>query len=103
MEKKWKIFLAYLLGWLTGLIMLLVDEDKEVKRHGAQSLIVFGSLGILSFLVSIFSIILPFFTILNFVIQLVSLILWIYFLYSAITENYRIFDFLEPLIDKLVK
>lgn len=83
--------------------MLLVDEDKEVKRHGAQSLIVFGFLGILSFLVSIFSFVLPFFSILNFLIQVVSLVLWIYFLYAAITENYRIFDFLEPLIDKFVK
>ena len=35
---------AYLLGWVGGLIMLFTQSDREVRFHGAQSVIVFGGL-----------------------------------------------------------
>ena len=39
--------LSYVLGWLTGLIFLLVDKRPYVRFHAAQSLITFGGLHII--------------------------------------------------------
>jgi uncharacterized membrane protein len=36
--------LSYVLGWLTGLIFLLIDNRPYVRFHAAQSLITFGAL-----------------------------------------------------------
>jgi uncharacterized membrane protein len=36
--------LCYVLGWLTGLIFLLIDKRPFVKFHAAQSIVVFGGL-----------------------------------------------------------
>ncbi len=42
--------LCYLLGWLTGLIFLLIDKRPFVRFHAAQSIVVFGFLFILRLL-----------------------------------------------------
>ena len=34
--------LAYSIGWMTGIIFLLVEKDKFVRFHAMQSIIVFG-------------------------------------------------------------
>jgi uncharacterized membrane protein len=39
--------LCYLLGWLTGIIFLLIDKRPFVRFHAAQSIVVFGSLFVL--------------------------------------------------------
>jgi uncharacterized membrane protein len=39
--------LSYLLGWLTGIIFLLIDKRPFVKFHAAQSIVVFGGLTVL--------------------------------------------------------
>jgi len=39
--------LCYLLGWLTGLIFLLIDKRPFVRFHAAQSIVVFGGLTII--------------------------------------------------------
>lgn len=36
--------LCYVLGWLTGIIFLLIDKRPFVKFHAAQSIVVFGGL-----------------------------------------------------------
>jgi uncharacterized membrane protein len=36
--------LAYLLGWVGGLVVFLTQTNREVRFHGAQSVIVFGGL-----------------------------------------------------------
>ena len=39
--------LCYVLGWISGLIFLLVEtENKFVRYHAVQSIIVFGTLNI---------------------------------------------------------
>jgi uncharacterized membrane protein len=43
--------LSYALGWLTGLIFYLIDKRPYVRFHAAQSIVVFGSLHILTFIV----------------------------------------------------
>ena len=39
--------LSYGLGWITGLIFLLFEKDKQVRFHALQSIAVFGSLNVL--------------------------------------------------------
>lgn len=39
--------LCYALGWLTGIIFLLIDKRPWVKFHAAQSIAVFGGLTII--------------------------------------------------------
>jgi uncharacterized membrane protein len=36
--------LCYILGWVTGIIFLLIDKRPWVKFHAAQSIVVFGGL-----------------------------------------------------------
>jgi uncharacterized membrane protein len=44
--------LCYVLGWITGLIFFLTDKRPYVRFHAAQSIVVFGGLQILSFIVA---------------------------------------------------
>jgi uncharacterized membrane protein len=39
--------LCYVLGWLTGIIFILIDKRPFVRFHAAQSIVVFGSLTLL--------------------------------------------------------
>jgi len=72
--------LSYLAGFITGIIFLVIEKDnKFVRFHAMQSIIIFGGLFILQFacIVSIFLIFLvP-------IINLVSLILWIILMVKA--------------------
>ena len=40
-------FLSYVLGWITGLVVLLIDKRSYVRFHAAQSIVVFLGLQIL--------------------------------------------------------
>ena len=46
--------LCYVLGWITGLIFYFVDKRPFVRFHAAQSIVVFGGLHILYFIVAVF-------------------------------------------------
>jgi uncharacterized membrane protein len=39
--------LCYALGWVTGIIFLLIDKRPFVRFHAAQSIVVFGALTVL--------------------------------------------------------
>lgn len=39
--------LCYAVGWLTGIIFLLIDKRPFVKFHAAQSIVVFGALTVI--------------------------------------------------------
>lgn len=63
--------LCYLLGWITGLIFFLVEkENKFVRFHAIQSLILFGALHILT-IVLVFTVFLPM------LISIIAFVLWI--------------------------
>src|SRR5271170_4797255 len=44
--------LCYLLGWLTGIIFLLIDKRPFVRFHAAQSIVVFGALFVIRVILS---------------------------------------------------
>jgi len=62
---------AYILSWLTGIIVFLIAKDRLAKFHGMQSLIL-GIIGVLIAMVSF-----------GF-LSIISLVLWIYGLYIAV-------------------
>jgi uncharacterized membrane protein len=47
--------MCYLLGWLTGIIFLVLEPDNQfVRFHAIQSIIVFGVLSVLIWIFSLF-------------------------------------------------
>lgn len=50
--ERWERVLCYVGFWVTGIIFLLIEQrNQTVRRHAAQSTVVFGGLSILGFLV----------------------------------------------------
>jgi uncharacterized membrane protein len=48
-EEKFERPLVYVLGWITGLVFLLVERrNTNVRRHAYQSVVIFGALTIIS-------------------------------------------------------
>lgn len=43
--------LCYVVGWVTGIIFLLIDKRPNVRFHAAQSIVVFGGLSIIYYIV----------------------------------------------------
>ena len=43
--------LCYAAGWLTGLIFFLIDKRPSVRFHAMQSILVFGALNVLYWIV----------------------------------------------------
>jgi len=73
--------LCYVLGWLTGLVFLLVEKDSEfVKFHAMQSLVVFLGITVLSIALGV----IPYIGwVISSIIGLIGLILWIVLMIKA--------------------
>lgn len=81
--------LCYLLGWLTGLVFLLIDKRPFVRFHAAQSIVVFGGLFIIRLVLSFglfgihmygfFSI----WTLVSLLVSLVTLVAWVVLMVTA--------------------
>lgn len=58
LERNVAGLLCYLVGWVTGLIFLLIEkEDRFVRFHAMQSIVVFGALTVVGLvLIPIFAI-----------------------------------------------
>lgn len=82
--------LCYAVGWVTGLVFFLIEkENKFVRFHAMQSMIVFGALFILQIAVGMFmgilatvhlGVLIPLF---NGLVALVSLVLWVVLMIKA--------------------
>jgi uncharacterized membrane protein len=87
-EGNTKALLTYVAGWITGLVFLLTEkEDKFVRFHAAQSVVVFGALMILSFVPILGAL-------LSIVLFPVTLILWIVLMIKA----YQNEKFMLPVV-----
>jgi uncharacterized membrane protein len=80
--------LCYAVGWITGIIFLLIDKRPFVKFHAAQSIVVFGALTVLRIGVGMivgFSGLLGFglWAALSMLIGLVGFVLWILLMIKA--------------------
>jgi len=78
--------LCYVFGWITGIIFLILEpENKFVKFHAIQSIIIFGILTVASWLFSWI------FWLLGTLIGILTFILWIILMYKAYQgERYKI-------------
>ena len=84
--------LAYVFGFLSGIVMFLVESENETIRfHAAQSIVVFGAIFVASLVVSVLRAVLVFgnvtafffgtiFGLISFVLWIGAIILWIYLL-----------------------
>jgi len=80
-NKKTYTILAYLLGWLTGLIFLFVGkDDPDVKWNAANSVVIFGGLSVLNIILGF----IPVVNALVFVVTLIGFVYWVIFMIQAL-------------------
>jgi len=73
--------LCYVLGWVSGLVFLLIEqENKFVRFHAMQSIIIFGTLTIANFILGWIPLIGTFFVV---IISVIGFILWIVLMLKA--------------------
>ena len=74
--------LSYALGWVTGLLFFLTEpENREVRFHAMQSIVVFAALSLFCVLLQV----IPLLGILMvvFLVVPISAILWLFLMYKA--------------------
>jgi len=79
--------LCYVLGWVSGIVFLLIEqENKFVRFHAIQSIVTFGSITVVSIALSVMGLI-PFlgvvFNIANWIIGVLAFVLWIVLIVKA--------------------
>jgi uncharacterized membrane protein len=81
--------LCYVLGWVTGIIFLLIDKRPFVKFHAAQSIVVFGGLTVLRIGLAMMSgmtgglVGYGTFGMLSLILGLLTFVLWIFLMVKA--------------------
>lgn len=88
-DENVEALLCYVLGWLTGIVFLLIEkENLFVRFHAMQSLVVFLALFILSLVVGWVPLIGP---LISIIILPVGLILWVLMMVKAFQgEKYKL-------------
>ncbi|PJE67515.1 hypothetical protein COU95_02010 [Candidatus Shapirobacteria bacterium CG10_big_fil_rev_8_21_14_0_10_40_9] len=84
--------LSYVLGWLTGIVFLLIEKDPFVRFHAMQSIITFGLLTIISFVPIIGWLLSP-------LAMIVGFVLWLVLIFKA----YQGEEFKLPVIGDFAK
>lgn len=85
--------LTYVLGWVTGLLFLLVEkENKTVRFHAMQSLLFFAAMTVISFVPLIGWLLSPF-------VLIVSFIVWLLCVYKAYNGE----EFELPVVGKIAR
>ncbi len=73
--------LCYLVGWITGLVFFLIEkENRFVRFHAMQSIVVFGALTVVSVILGVIPII---GWIVSWLVGLLALVLWIVLMVKA--------------------
>jgi uncharacterized membrane protein len=84
--------LSYVLGWLTGVVILLLEKDPFVRFHAMQSIITFVSLMILAMIPFVGWVLSP-------LIMIVGFVLWLVLIFKA----YQGEEFKLPVIGDFAK
>ena len=87
-DENIEALLCYVLGWLTGIVFLLVEKENQfVRFHAMQSLVVFLGLFVLSFVLGW----IPIIGFLTVIIFPLGIILWILLMIKAFQgEKYKL-------------
>jgi uncharacterized membrane protein len=96
--------LCYVLGWVTGIIFLLIDKRPFVRFHAAQSIVVFGALTILRIGLGIimgFGGVVGFglWALISMVLGLLGLVLWILLMIKAYQHELFRVPIAAPIAD----
>jgi len=99
---------TYVLGWVSGIVFIIIDKRPYVRFHAMQSIIVFGSLSILNIILSGFTSILPYglWFIPNLINKLLSLggfILWVLLIIKAYQGNFYKLPIIGDYAERLSK
>ena len=101
--------LCYVLGWVTGIIFLLIDKRPFVKFHAAQSIVVFGGLTILRIGLAMMGGITGgligwgFYSMLSIILGLLTLILWILLMIKAFQHEMFKVPIAAPIAEGIAK
>lgn len=81
--------LCYVLGWISGVVFILIEkEDKFVRFHAVQSIVVFGTLTVARIVLGFIPLI---GVVLGWLIFLLGLVLWIVLMIKAYQgEKYKL-------------
>ncbi len=113
LDERLERALAYVLLWISGLILLVIEKNRNVRWHAAQSLVTFGSLSlvimVLQFLHGMLSLLPLVGWLIGFGLSLLlnllgwlMLLLWIWLMVMAwLRPDYRL-PFFSQLADHLV-
>jgi uncharacterized membrane protein len=103
-NKKTYSILAYLVGWITGLIFLFVGkDDPDVKWNAANSIVVFGGLQIIIIVLGF----IPVVNLLTVILGIVAFVYWVVFLVQGLQGTGQriqaplIGGFINPYVDQL--
>ena len=89
--------LCYLAGWVTGLVFLLIEkENKVVRFHAMQSIIVFGAL-------TIVGIVLGWIPIIGWLIAWLAWLLWVVLWIVLMVKAYQGTKFKVPIAGKMAE
>jgi len=89
MEPNVAGLLCYVLGWVTGLIFFLMEkENKFVRFHAMQSIVVFGAFSVVTYILSF----IPFIGwIISGLLGVLAFVLWIILMIKAYQgERYKL-------------
>ena len=92
--------LCYLLGWITGLIFLLIEkENKTVRFHALQSIVIFGGLFVLNIILGFIPVVgwilIP-------IIGILSLVLWIVLMVTSFQGKKVRIPFASEIAEKYI-
>ncbi len=88
-DENVEALLCYVLGWITGIVFLVLEkENKFVRFHAAQSLAAFLPIFVIMIIVGM----IPFIGwILSILISIFTLILWLFLMFKAFKgEKYKL-------------
>ncbi len=96
-SENMEAFLCYLLGWVTGIMFLLLEKKSRfVKFHALQSVLTFLPLFVLGYILGVIPII---GTLLVYMLNTLTFLLWIILMYKAYKhEWYKL-----PVVGELAK
>jgi len=79
MDEKMKSILAYIFGWVGGLIVLfgLKDNARNTKIHAAQSIVISAGVFIISIIYGFIPLYIPMFSTLIWAVQVIAIIMGI--------------------------
>lgn len=95
------IAIAYALGWISGLVVLLAEKNNDkVRYHAAQSIIIFGGITLLNLVVSMAPLWGVSLLLLN-ILSLATVVAWIIFIVTALNKKPLTVDAISGYVDQL--